>query len=56
MNSKLDPNDPDYFSKRMLEKETIDINNYKHQVISTNWDGASKRARIIRNSKPPKPL
>lgn len=56
MISHLDSKDPEYFQKRILEKEKNRMEEYKSGKIIKNFEGASKHARIIRNAPKPKPL
>jgi hypothetical protein len=56
MISNLDNKDPNYFQKRLAEKEKNRITEYKSGKVIKNFEGASKHARIIRNAPKPKPL
>ena len=56
MISHLDSKDPKYFQKRILEKEKNRMEEYKSGKIVNNFEGASKRAKIIRREHQPDPL
>jgi hypothetical protein len=56
MISHLDSKDPNYFQKRLAEKEKNRMEEYKSGKIVNNFEGANKRARIIRNAPKPEPL
>lgn len=56
MYTYIDTNDPDFFRKRMIEKQRINMENYENGVVFNSFEGASYKARIIRNAPKPKPL
>lgn len=56
MISHINTNDSDYFHKRIKEKEHNRMKEYKEGKIDKNFTGARKHARLVRNSKAPKPL
>ena len=55
MHSTLDRNEPNYFVKRLKEKEMNRMEDYKNGVVVNNFTGARERAKVI-GSNPPKPL
>jgi hypothetical protein len=56
MISHLDSKDPDYFRKRIEEKEKNRMEEYQSGKTTNHFEGASKRARIIRRAHQPDPL
>lgn len=56
MYSYIDRNDPTFFRKRMLEKQRINTENYENGIIHNSFEGASTKARIVRDAPKPKPL
>lgn len=56
MISHIDSKDPNYFQKRLAEKERNRMEEYKSGKVINHFAGASKRARIIKRAHQPDPL
>lgn len=56
MISHIDSKDPDYFQKRLKEKEKNRIEEYQSGKVINHFAGARKRAKIIRRAHQPDPL